>query len=144
MSALELFRGSERLIVALGGVATIVLGGLLLKWGIFVPSNFTASGEGNRIGKFNVNFNNATPGALFALFGAFVLTYCLLAPAKSATDYDSEGHVKRTEWQYADQVQAMEFLDKISKLEQKDLGSLDAIRTEAAALKAKLAAEKKP
>jgi len=76
-----LFRGCERLLIVSGAIAAVVFGALLLKWGIFTPSNFSLSGNASeKVGKFKIEFGNAAPGSLFALFGAIILCVCLFSP----------------------------------------------------------------
>jgi hypothetical protein len=134
MEYVEMFRGCERLLVVCGGIASIILGGLLLKWGIFVPGNLCLSGDaGERTGKFRITLQNATPGAVFALFGAIVLSTSLFSPATLS----STSGKTHSEWRYSDQTTLVDFLDKVSTLKDSDTNGLDGVRTEARTLKAR-------
>jgi hypothetical protein len=146
MEPTELFRGCERLLIVGGGIVSIIFGGLLLKWGVFVPSNFSVEGgEGNKIGKFRMSLENATPGALFALFGAIVLAIGLFMPAKSRTIQSSEGSTSTdtVEWRYSDHTSILDFLTQIENMKTIDKENLEALRIQAKTLKARISKEVK-
>ena len=72
---LVLFRGIERLVIESAAVVCIVLGALLLRWGVLPPQRLDVSGS-----TFRLSFKNAAPGSLFALFGMGVLLAGLASP----------------------------------------------------------------
>jgi len=72
---LATFRGVERMIIELGGIAAMVMGTLLYRWGIKGPQDVEASGAG-----FTFKLGNAAPGSVLALFGMWILLNGLSHP----------------------------------------------------------------
>jgi hypothetical protein len=158
MDVLEWFRGIERMLIVSASILSLVLGALLFKWGIFVPSNFSIGTEGGeKVGKFKLTFDNAAPGTLFALFAAFVLCVSLFSPATreqsstkdvsspSATEpgiIPSGNESTHKSWRYADPQKITEFLDQILTLKTVNATDLQNLQTTAKSLKLQL--EKKP
>ncbi len=70
-----LFRGIERSLVVIGGIACIVVGAILYKWGVAGDASLKLEQD-----KLKFQLLNASPGLFFGLFGVAVLLYSLANP----------------------------------------------------------------
>jgi hypothetical protein len=75
MEAIEtilMMRGIERLVISAGGVAALVMGTLLYRWGVQGRTDVNAEGGG-----YSFKMVNAAPGGLLGLFGMCILVVSL-------------------------------------------------------------------
>jgi hypothetical protein len=113
LDSILLFRGIERMLVVLGGIASILVGAVLYKWGV--------AGEASlKLERDQVKFQliNASPGIFFALFGAAILVWSLVQPFSYKVASGPASHTSErgdVEIVYAQSVERLEgFLQKVA------------------------------
>jgi hypothetical protein len=68
-------RGLERLLVVAGGIAAIVIGALLYRWGVGGQASLSVEHD-----RLKMQLLNASPGLFFGLFGSAILIWSLVSP----------------------------------------------------------------
>src|SRR5258705_11449055 len=88
----ETLRMGERIIIALGGILSIILGYKLF----FVASIKTDSGADFKSSLFNASFTKVGPGVFFALFGAYVMSMSVKTQINIETHQGNQPTVNQT------------------------------------------------
>ena len=117
IDTLILIRGLERLLTVVAGIVALVLAALLYRWGVSGEASLSLQQDKNKL-----QLANASPGILFALFGAVLLGWGLFRPLIIEREdikplADAEQAVaspgQRLRIEYADQSDPLrEFLEK--------------------------------
>jgi hypothetical protein len=76
-SLIYIFRGSERLLIIIGGIVAMILGTILFRWGVTGQTDASVAGP-----SFNLSVKNAAPGTIFMLFGTAILIAGMISPVK--------------------------------------------------------------
>lgn len=128
----EFMRMSERLIVVLGGILSILLG-----YRLFDKANIAHNAQGNfKTLAMEVGFNRVGPGVFFAVLGAGVLVYSLASPISVGGGSSVAGSKanRNAAWAFsnADVVQLTleelsELTELIAKLPEKERQQADKI-----------------
>jgi hypothetical protein len=77
LDTLVFFRGLERILASVAGIVALVLAALLYRWGVSGEASLSLEQD-----KTKLQLANASPGILFALFGAVLLGWSLFKPLK--------------------------------------------------------------